>query len=248
VTGGELKATASSDSQSKTNGAKATPPEPERTQDRSRFVERFIHPGLLHSQSDLARMKDKVSKGEQPWASGFDQLKLHRQSQSDWRVRGPFASVVRDPRRSQHLDELVADGNAAYQNALMWCVTGNEAHARKSVEILNAWSSTLREITGNFIPRPRPVETGLRDGMESLREPPGPEGAFHQAGRRENPARGRRLAGGSSRVWHAIVHAAVNLKPSHFGGASSGSPIINGRRVTALRNPRFQLLFAGSLT
>jgi hypothetical protein len=108
----------------------------------------FVHPGLLHPQTDLERMKEKVAQGAQPWASGFERLKRHRQSQADWSVRGPFASVVRDPLRSQHLDELAADSNAAYQNALMWCVTGNEAHARKSVEILNAWSSTLREIAG----------------------------------------------------------------------------------------------------
>lgn len=55
---------------------------------------------------------------------------------------------MRDPRRSQHLDELATDGNAAYQNAVMWAVAGDAAHARKAVEILNAWSSTLREITG----------------------------------------------------------------------------------------------------
>ena len=46
---------------------------------------------------------------------------------------------------------MVVDGNAAYQNALMWCITGNEAHARKAVEILNAWSKTLRKMDGRDV-------------------------------------------------------------------------------------------------
>ncbi len=38
------------------------------------------------------------------------------------------------------------DHKAAYLNAVMWCLTGNEAHAKKTIEILNAYAGTLREI------------------------------------------------------------------------------------------------------
>ena len=38
------------------------------------------------------------------------------------------------------------DHKAAYLNALMWNITKNEAHAQKSIEILNAYAGTLREI------------------------------------------------------------------------------------------------------
>jgi hypothetical protein len=33
----------------------------------------------------------------------------------------------------------------------MWCVTGNEDHARKAIEILNAWSMTLRKMDGRDV-------------------------------------------------------------------------------------------------
>jgi hypothetical protein len=46
---------------------------------------------------------------------------------------------------------MFRDANAAYQNALMWCVTGDEAHARKAVEILNAWSGKLRAMDGHDV-------------------------------------------------------------------------------------------------
>ena len=84
----------------------------------------FVHPGLLHAQADLERMKAMVSQGVEPWKSGFERLQSHPQSHADWRLRGPFRSVVRDPKESRHIAEMDQDANAAYQNAIMWCVTG----------------------------------------------------------------------------------------------------------------------------
>ena len=111
----------------------------------------FVHPGLLHGRADLERMKQKVAAGEEPWKAGFEKLRDHPQSRSDWKLRGPFETVTRDPRASLHNTEMVLDANAAYQNALMWCVTRDEAHARKAVEILNAWGRTLRKMDGRDV-------------------------------------------------------------------------------------------------
>jgi hypothetical protein len=44
---------------------------------------------------------------------------------------------------------LWSDANAAYQNAIMWFVTLDTAHAAKSLEIIEAWTGTLRSITGS---------------------------------------------------------------------------------------------------
>jgi hypothetical protein len=111
----------------------------------------FVHPGLLHSRADLEAVRRRVAEGQEPWKSGFAVLAAHPQSQANWRVRGPFRVVVREPRNDKHNTEMVLDGNAAYQNALMWCLTGNEAHARKAVEILNDWGHTLEEIQGKDV-------------------------------------------------------------------------------------------------
>jgi hypothetical protein len=109
----------------------------------------FVHPGVLHTAVDVQRIKTLLAEQREPWKSGFAKLKQDPPSSATWRVRGPFATVVRDPRESRHIAELEADSNAAYQNALMWCLTGDAAHARKAIQILNAWSATLREITGH---------------------------------------------------------------------------------------------------
>ncbi|MFI5381027.1 MAG: alginate lyase family protein [Tepidisphaerales bacterium] len=111
----------------------------------------FVHPGLLHGRADLELIKRKVAAGEEPWKSGFEKLRAAAQSRADWRLRGPFDVVSRDPGGSLHDAEMVQDGNAAYQNALMWCITGDEAHARKAVEILDAWGSRLKKMEGRDV-------------------------------------------------------------------------------------------------
>ena len=44
---------------------------------------------------------------------------------------------------------MMRDASAAYCHALEWCLTGQQAHAAKAIEILNAWSSTLESIAGD---------------------------------------------------------------------------------------------------
>jgi hypothetical protein len=111
----------------------------------------FVHPGLLHTRTDLDRMRERVAAEQEPWKSGFDKLRSHEQSRSDWKLRGPFEVVVREPMNVRGNAQMVLDGNAAYQNALMWCIGGDHAHARKATEILNAWASTLRKMEGRDV-------------------------------------------------------------------------------------------------
>jgi len=35
----------------------------------------FLHPGINQNSNDLARMKQLVLSGEQPWKSAFDKMK-----------------------------------------------------------------------------------------------------------------------------------------------------------------------------
>ncbi|RNG18022.1 alginate lyase family protein, partial [Streptomyces botrytidirepellens] len=108
----------------------------------------FTHPGLLHGAADLARMKAAVAAGESPVHDGFSALAASPRSSSAYTVRntGQITSWGRGPAR--FMNEAVADSAAAYQNALMWCVTGDRAHADKARDILDAWSASLTAITG----------------------------------------------------------------------------------------------------
>jgi hypothetical protein len=106
----------------------------------------FIHPGLLHSKEDLERMKKAVANKEEPIFSGYNIFIQNPASQSNYKMQGPMAMVGRNPTVGQATYDN--DANAAHQNAIMWYITGDTAYAKKTIEIINAWSSTLKSITG----------------------------------------------------------------------------------------------------
>ena len=106
----------------------------------------FVHPGGLHKQSDLDRMRMMVEAGVQPYADAFDSLSAHVRASYDYQVQGdPSQTIVN--REGTNGPEFEADATAAYLNALMWSITGDERHAEKAVEIFNAWRN-VREVTG----------------------------------------------------------------------------------------------------
>jgi hypothetical protein len=117
-------------------------------QDDKAALRAFTHPGLLHSAADLARMKAAVAAKESPIYDGYLAFSAHARSKSTYTIQntGQITSWGRGPTNFQN--QAVADSAAAYQNALMWCVTGNRAHADKARDILNAWSASLTTVTG----------------------------------------------------------------------------------------------------
>ncbi|MFE7929022.1 alginate lyase family protein [Streptomyces sp. NPDC057456] len=108
----------------------------------------FTHPGLLHSAADLARMKSAVDGRQSPVYDGFLSLATHSRSQTAYLIQntGQITSWGRGP--THFMNQAVADSAAAYQNALLWAVTGERAHADKARDILNAWTASLTKITG----------------------------------------------------------------------------------------------------
>lgn len=110
----------------------------------------FVHPGLLHSQHDLDRMRSKVAAGAEPWLSGWNRLIANRHAALNWNP-SPKTVVYRgkNPHGPENYASLYNDMAAAYALALRWRISGDEAYADKAVAILNAWSSTLTEVGGN---------------------------------------------------------------------------------------------------
>lgn len=109
----------------------------------------FKHPGLLHAAADLERMRDRVAAEQRPWIEGFRRLETHAASSATWKLRGPLAAARFAPDDRGRSNVMALDADAAYQNVLMWCVTGREPHARKAGEILDAWAGTLAHVDGH---------------------------------------------------------------------------------------------------
>lgn len=112
----------------------------------------FKHPGLLHSESDFNRMKTKVDNGEQPWTAGYEKLVKNRHA--SLAVNPNPLEIVYRGRDKAHTNPenywlLYRDVAAAYAHALRWKVSGDDLHADKAVEIMNAWSAKLKYLYGS---------------------------------------------------------------------------------------------------
>ncbi|WP_329341675.1 alginate lyase family protein [Streptomyces sp. NBC_00663] len=108
----------------------------------------LTHPGVLHSRTDLDRIRSKVAAGTSPWTDGYDVFAADFFSRSTYTVAGGRATVTRGTSPEDGNAELWYDCNAAYQNALMWYITRDTAHATKALDIIKSWTNALREING----------------------------------------------------------------------------------------------------
>ncbi|KAI9150889.1 GPI secreted protein [Paramyrothecium foliicola] len=108
---------------------------------------KFVHPGLLHTNSDFARVQRLVNSTG-PWATGFAKLKARANLDREPKAR---ASICRGINAgcTQNYPDLYRDAAAAYANAIYWRITGDVAYAESAGATLDAWSSTLKEIIGS---------------------------------------------------------------------------------------------------
>ena len=112
----------------------------------------FVHPGLLHSQEDLNRMKQLVIDRVYPAMGSFQLLCEQPGAKADYVVKGPFEHMARDGQYAATKAPGESDCNAAYYNALMWNITKEKAHADKAMEILRGYATTLKQIHGHDAP------------------------------------------------------------------------------------------------
>ncbi|MXV16389.1 RICIN domain-containing protein [Hufsiella ginkgonis] len=103
--------------------------------------------GLLHTEADFERMRVKVNANAQPWKGSYDLLAASEYSASTWTSHA--TSIIIRGGTGDNVATLYRDVAAAYQNALLWKITGNTAHGDAARDILNGWGSTLTQINGN---------------------------------------------------------------------------------------------------
>ena len=109
-----------------------------------------MHPGVLQTRADLEFTKAKIKAGEEPWKSAWDIWLASPSASLDFKPK-PFTHVIRGAYAAGEKGgrELSDSTNAANNHVMQWYVTGDEAHARKAIEIFDAWSSTLADFFEN---------------------------------------------------------------------------------------------------
>jgi len=108
----------------------------------------FVHPGIYQSRADLDLMKKKILSGIEPYKSAFD--RLNKPAPPDFMPK-PFTHVIRGSYGSPAIggSELSASAAEAYNQAIEWYVTGDQKHADKAIQIINAWSARLWDFDDN---------------------------------------------------------------------------------------------------
>ena len=114
---------------------------------KPQVVKVFSHPGILFTYEDMARIKKQAFYYAKPWKLGYELLK--GDANINYVVQGPYAEVERtEGVNGTAAGAMSGDSQMAYHCALMWVITEEQRYADKAIEILNAWSGTLKAFTG----------------------------------------------------------------------------------------------------
>ncbi|CAM5596616.1 hypothetical protein SCANM63S_06323 [Streptomyces canarius] len=113
----------------------------------------FAHPGVMVSKPQLDFVREKVQAGSEPWKSAYAQM-----------TGSEYASLSRSPspratvecgsysKPNNGCTDEREDAIAAYTDALVWYIGGDEKYAAKATEIMDAWSSTIKTHTNSNAP------------------------------------------------------------------------------------------------
>jgi len=113
----------------------------------------FVHPGVTVSKGQLDFARTKVNAGAQPWKGAFDQMMASKYA-SLTRTAKPRAIVECGSYSNPNYgctDER-EDAIAAYTDALAWYITRDERYAKKSIELMDAWSAVIQDHTNSNAP------------------------------------------------------------------------------------------------
>jgi hypothetical protein len=101
----------------------------------------FVHPGGLHTQADLDRMKSKVAAGAHPWIDDWNILITDSKAQNN------YGAAPRD-NMGANRQRADADAHAAYLNAIRWYISGDTTFAACALRNLNGWSAAVNQVPG----------------------------------------------------------------------------------------------------
>ncbi|MGW0569081.1 alginate lyase family protein [Streptomyces tauricus] len=113
----------------------------------------FAHPGVTVSRGQLDFARQQVNAGAQPWKGAYDQMMSSKYG-SLTRVAKPRAVVECGSYSNPNYgctDER-EDAIAAYTQALAWYITRDARYAKKAIELMDAWSATIRDHTNSNAP------------------------------------------------------------------------------------------------
>src|SRR5262249_29671213 len=112
----------------------------------------FQHPGVLASQAQLDFIKTQVNAQVDPFYTEFQRAVASPYGDLNYQIQGPFPGGVNQSGSNSNPDygckAADSDGSAAYVQALLWYITGNQTYADNAIAIMNAYSQNLQGYAG----------------------------------------------------------------------------------------------------
>lgn len=102
----------------------------------------FTHPGLLVTDTDIARATKKIAAKQDPWLSSWNKL-----ISLDFASTSYTSNAVEDVDRAVNGELLWHDAAAAFDLALRWKLSGEDEYAQTAADVLTSWASTLKTLS-----------------------------------------------------------------------------------------------------
>lgn len=113
------------------------------------FSQTFRHPGLLHSEEDFENIKARIAAGDEQTLTALDALKTAPPVLGDHGNNWAVNEVIIRGIDGENYMNAYRNAARAYQMALIWKITGDEAAANSAIDILNAYRIWNKSLHGN---------------------------------------------------------------------------------------------------
>jgi len=126
------------------------------------------HPGVLVSQQQLDFIKQQVNAHVQPYYGQFLKAQASPIGSLSYTPKGPYPGGVNQcgsySNPDQGCSDADSDGAAAYIQAVLWYITGNQKYATNAINIMNTWVSSFKGFAGYTTGYPCPAGTDCSNG------------------------------------------------------------------------------------
>lgn len=112
----------------------------------------FQHPGVLLSKAQLDYMKAQVNAHVNPFYQEFLNAQASPYGSLTYTIQGPYPGGLNqcgsNSTPNNGCSAADSDASAAYVQALLWYISGNQTYANNSIAIMNAYSHNFKGYAG----------------------------------------------------------------------------------------------------
>lgn len=139
------------------------------------------HPGVLVSKAQLDFIKQQVNAKIQPYYQEFLNAQASSYGSKTYTVKGPYPGGVNQcgpySNPNHGCSNADSDGSAAYIQAVLWYITGDQTYAKNAINIMNTYAHTFKGYAGHTQGYPCPgasstcINGPLQAGWDSEKWP-----------------------------------------------------------------------------